>query len=1188
MMVFGGDATPLEKTVNNVIASFAKLNKSAKFTALIGVAAVGLSLNKARKEFIKFEREMAEIGKLVGQDLARPVMEGVAELSRAMPLAREEISEVAATAARLGIRGTDNIIEFTKVAGMMGVATNISAGQAADALARMLKQMDAGVDQMLPLGSAINELSNTMATSASEIVASARRATPELSRLGLTGDQIVALAASLNEVSESATRAGTRLRRFAQELVNPKKYEVFADALGLTVDAFVAIRDEDPEGTMLKLIEAMARGGVAADILAVGLDTRVRQALQAFAQNLEGTRAALIRSKKQYKDQNSLLKEYAIFADTASAKAQILRNRFREVFRGLGMMLGPTIHGVLDAFMTGFDELTDKVDLFGRALDAVSTAEFAKEVRDALDELEDETFIQKMAGIGDAWQTALANGLLVGLGNAISLRFLGEVGGPLMTEWRNLVDRFFGAQMYDVPLSSGKRGSIFEKFYVGQLQQLPNRLRPVVMSVTAEIITSAKDAEAAMESLGRIGGQGLSPLIWGFEALGRVAPEMLGDYDDKIKQIIERHVEFNLTAGITNKAFERLRQTMMTDFAKQYGISLADAEEIMRRYNEESLKLLAKLKLERDSLGLTRWEIIKMSEAYDRLPDSMKLTANAYMVEIQAAADLTEATRLLNQHRAAFNAKMNERRDYIDSLQDEVQKLREGEEAWRLFNARRLGGQEAVDFTKDIIAIENINAAIAETIKLEDKLKNKQEELEESLTFATFESKLRLIEKGARALSKSIFDTIDDLIEGEKKLGEAFVQIFRDTIRQIAQTMLANLFVMYALKSLNIGGGGTSGFQSLLNTVGDPVPGFAKGGSVEEDKLAVVGEKGPELFVPRVPGDIIPNNMLQDAADGKPDMSRFAITTTPAPYEKMAPPDVSVPPLRDDVMPDIIINPILSSGIDDKQAAVVSGDMADVRVPIMPDVSAYDMAMPIPEMPEVDIPERVTVKFSMADAVMPEMETPEMVMPEIPAPNVRNNVKYNMFATKEADNITYDVVAPHKGANITYDVFAPREGDKVSYDMPALKIPEFDMPEQAITNNAVYNIEPPEGVDQKQLDFMALGMSPPEVTRLQDNVVTNNISNTVQNQRIDQRKLSIPGGAVPRLEPSSAITSDRSKNVDLREGSGGEMNVVISNNFNIQALDGADVKRVLAREREFITGLTLTSIDRSRALKGGR
>jgi hypothetical protein len=40
------------------------------------------------------------------------------------------------------------------------------------------------------------------------------------------------------------------------------------------------------------------------------------------------------------------------------------------------------------------------------------------------------------------------------------------------------------------------------------------------------------------------------------------------------------------------------------------------------------------------------------------------------------------------------------------------------------------------------------------------------------------------------------------------------------------------------------------------------IPGFAKGGSVMGGKPIVVGERGPEIFVPSGNGGIVPNNAM--------------------------------------------------------------------------------------------------------------------------------------------------------------------------------------------------------------------------------------------------------------------------------------------------------------------------------------
>ena len=53
----------------------------------------------------------------------------------------------------------------------------------------------------------------------------------------------------------------------------------------------------------------------------------------------------------------------------------------------------------------------------------------------------------------------------------------------------------------------------------------------------------------------------------------------------------------------------------------------------------------------------------------------------------------------------------------------------------------------------------------------------------------------------------------------------------------------------------SIGGGNFSGFQGS----------FANGGSVMGGKAALVGERGPELFVPGRSGSIVPNHAMGGA-----------------------------------------------------------------------------------------------------------------------------------------------------------------------------------------------------------------------------------------------------------------------------------------------------------------------------------
>ena len=70
-----------------------------------------------------------------------------------------------------------------------------------------------------------------------------------------------------------------------------------------------------------------------------------------------------------------------------------------------------------------------------------------------------------------------------------------------------------------------------------------------------------------------------------------------------------------------------------------------------------------------------------------------------------------------------------------------------------------------------------------------------------------------------------------------------------DFARVQAQKMLAGLF-----------GGGSAG-GSFFGSIGK-IFGFANGGMPPVGQPSLVGERGPELFVPQSAGRIIPNNQL--------------------------------------------------------------------------------------------------------------------------------------------------------------------------------------------------------------------------------------------------------------------------------------------------------------------------------------
>jgi hypothetical protein len=78
---------------------------------------------------------------------------------------------------------------------------------------------------------------------------------------------------------------------------------------------------------------------------------------------------------------------------------------------------------------------------------------------------------------------------------------------------------------------------------------------------------------------------------------------------------------------------------------------------------------------------------------------------------------------------------------------------------------------------------------------------------------------------------------------------------------------------------------GTYGIQAP--TTGLNIPKFAKGGMPQMNKPSIVGEKGPELFIPKRKGTIVPNNKNMDMG-GNTNVINFNVTTQDANSFKIA------------------------------------------------------------------------------------------------------------------------------------------------------------------------------------------------------------------------------------------------------------------------------------------------------------
>jgi len=371
-----GGASDLNSTLDDAIEKLGGLRTAV---GLAGAALAGLgagALASATKAAADFEQQLVELEKVMNPEVAAEMSDRIREMASEMPVAQEELAGIAAQAGRFGVEGSENIEQFTESVSRMAVATDLSTEEAGEAFARMSTLMDEPIDNIENVGSAVNELSNTMATSASEITNSATRSSGALNQLGLQSDQILALNASMNEVSASSRIAGTRLRRFAQELQDPGKVEDLAAALGMTADEFRTMREESPNELMEQMVQRFDEGGESADALREALSTTSRQALAGLAQNTEGWAEAQEAANEQLAEGTSLTEEYEAAADTFNNKIQVLENRVRNAAIAVGEDLLPVATDLVDMITSAIDtfgSLNEQMDVNIGTIALVST-----------------------------------------------------------------------------------------------------------------------------------------------------------------------------------------------------------------------------------------------------------------------------------------------------------------------------------------------------------------------------------------------------------------------------------------------------------------------------------------------------------------------------------------------------------------------------------------------------------------------------------------------------------------------------------------------------------------------------------------------------------------------------------------------------------------------------------------------
>lgn len=337
-------------------------------------------------------------------------------------------------------------------------------------------------------------------------------------------------------------------------------------------------------------------------------------------------------------------------------------------------------------------------------------------------------------------------------------------------------------------------------------------------AVSAEKVASPIDRNYAPSTLAVPTGEGGKGGGGGSDKAGKEAAKAL---DDQIKQL-QAAKDLLFTAEETNKVLQG-----RTELETAY----LEANEKMNAIQREYGQLVAE--------ALSNEEIAILKKA-----EGVELT-NAQLELDKQIADLKEgAISSITEENALLQARLNgTEEEYV---------LRK-----KIADLVKAGGGTVSE--AEATALVNQNAALKKQSEAAEELKGKYESLAESIS---------------GELTGALKSVIDGSKSAEEALSDAF-QGIADAFLDMAMKMIQEWLKMQVLGILGgaLGGGGglgganglSTGMGGMFNLSGGQFGAFADGGRPEPNKPSIVGERGPELFIPDSAGTVIPNEAFDEA-----------------------------------------------------------------------------------------------------------------------------------------------------------------------------------------------------------------------------------------------------------------------------------------------------------------------------------
>ena len=336
----------------------------------------------AVKAAVDYESAFAGVRKTVDatEGEYKKMSNAIREASKTMPASAADIARVAESAGQLGIK-KQNIVDFSKTMIDLGESTNMTADEAATAMARFANITQMPQSEFRRLGSTIVDLGNNFATTESEIMEMGLRLAGTGHMVGLTEPQIMAVATAMSSVGINAEAGGSSFSRVMQKintqvLSGGKQLKFFAKTAGMSAQDFAHEWKTEPQIALLAFLDGLKRvkesgGDVTKTLKDLGIkSTQEVDTMQRMAGAGDLLSRALKTANSAWKENNALTNEAKKRYETTESQLKIFKNQITDLAIEFGGPLLKAMNSGLQAAKPWIQKLADMAKAFSEMSEA--------------------------------------------------------------------------------------------------------------------------------------------------------------------------------------------------------------------------------------------------------------------------------------------------------------------------------------------------------------------------------------------------------------------------------------------------------------------------------------------------------------------------------------------------------------------------------------------------------------------------------------------------------------------------------------------------------------------------------------------------------------------------------------------------------------------------------------------------